>query len=247
MMKRSFTNLFRTVVFLLALAFLASCTPYKSQQVSFRPPSDYENVQTTAGAKVAAESYANEEKAEKSFGFNIRKAGLLPVQVIINNSGEQTLQVVPGQTFLIDREGNYWSLLDKKEAYTRLQKSDEYARVAKGAGKGAVLGGVGGAIVGSAIGILTGGNIGEAAGKGAAVGGAGGAVIGGAQSYEDKEPERKIAQDIEEKELENKEIGPGVLGRGFLFFPGEAPSGGRLRLQLREIESGNLHNLFLDL
>jgi len=246
-MKHFFRNGARAVAFLAIAALLASCTPYTSQKVSFRPPSDYENVQTTAGAKVAAESYADESRAEESFGFNIRKAGLLPVQVIINNSGEQTLQVVPGQTFLVDREGNYWSLLDKKEAYTRLQKSDEFARLARGSGKGAVLGGIGGAIVGSAIGILTGENIGQAAGKGAAVGGAGGAVIGGAKTYDNKEPERRIARDIEEKELENKKIEPGILGRGFLFFPGEAPSGGRLRLQLREIETGKLHNLFLDL
>jgi hypothetical protein len=246
-MKSTLCTGTKIILLLVAAALIASCTPYKSQKVSFRPPSDYENVKSVSGANVAAESYAEESKAEESFGFNIRKAGLLPVQVIINNTGDRTLQVVPGQTFLIDREGNYWSLLEKKEAYTRLQKSDEYARVAKGAGKGAVLGGVGGAIVGSAIGILTGQNVGEAAGKGAAVGGAGGAVIGGAQTYEDKEPERRIARDIEEKELQNKKIGPGILGRGFLFFPGEAPSGGRLRLQLKEIESGKLHNLFLKL
>lgn len=246
-MKRPFANFARTVVLLVAAALLASCTPYKSQKVSFRPPSDYENIQIIAGAKVAAENYADETKAEESFGFNIRKAGLLPVQVIINNSGQKTLRVVPGQTFLVDEKGNYWSLLKKKEAYTRLQKSDEFARVARGSGKGAVLGGIGGAIVGSAIGILTGQNIGEAAGKGAAAGGAGGAVIGGAQSYENKEPERQIARDIEEKNIENKKIEPGILGRGFLFFPGEAPSGGKLRLQLKQMGSGELHNLFLDL
>ncbi|MCF8030535.1 MAG: hypothetical protein K9K39_06535 [Desulfohalobiaceae bacterium] len=246
-MRTSFCYFAIVIPLLLSIAFLVSCTPYKSQQVSFRPPGDYENVHFIAGAKVAAESYADEDKARESFGFNIRKAGLLPVQVVINNTGEDTLQVVPGQTFLIDEEGNYWNLLDKKEAYTRLQKSDEYSRLAKGSGKGAVLGGVGGAIVGSAIGILTGQNIGETAGKGAAVGGAGGAVIGGAQTYEDKEPERRIARDLEEKDLENKQVEPGILGRGFLFFPGEAPSASRLRLQLQDVESGKLHNMVLNL
>lgn len=246
-MKNTIPVSAQALVLLLVVALLAACTPYKSQQVSFRPPSAYENAQSVAGAEVAAESYAETKKARDSFGFNIRKAGLLPVQVIVNNSGNKTLRVVPGQTFLIDQEGNYWSLLDKKEAFARLEKSDEYARVAKGSGKGAVLGGVGGAIVGSAIGILTGQNIGEAAGKGAAVGGAGGAVIGGAKTYEDREPEQRIARDLEEKELENKRIKPGILARGFLFFPGEAPSGSRLRLQLKDVETGDTHNLVLEL
>ena len=218
-MKSTFPTIARAAALFLAVALLASCTPYKSQKVPFRPPSAYENVQSVAGAEVAAESYAEKAKARESFGFNIRKAGLLPVQVIISNTGDRTLRVVPGQTFLIDEQGNYWSLLDKKEAFTRLEESDEYARLAKGAGGGALLGGVGGAIVGSAIGILTGQNIGEAAGKGAAVGGAGGAVVGVAQTYQDDEPEQRIARDLEAKELRNREIEPGILGRAFLFFP----------------------------
>jgi hypothetical protein len=96
-------------------------------------------------------------------------------------------------------------------------------------------------LVGAAIGILSGQNVGDAALKGAALGGAGGAVIGGGQELGSEESTRQIASDLANKELENKMIQPGNLGRGFLFFPGEAPSAAALRLQLKELRSGQVH------
>jgi len=204
-------------------------------------------MQIVAGAQVAAEAYANPEKAKKAFGFDIRGAGLLPVQVVIDNTGSHGLQVVPDQTFLVDGQSNMWNLLDRRTAYERVEKSSEFATIAKGAGKSSLLGGAGGAIVGAAIGILAGQNVGEAIGKGATVGAAGGAVIGGTQAGSSEEPGRQISRDLANKELENRNIEPGILGRGFLFFPGEAPSASMLRLQLRETESGKIHTVLLTL
>jgi hypothetical protein len=224
-----------------------SCVSYKSQEVPFRQPSAYSNMQIVAGAQVAAEAYADPGEAKKVFGFNIRKAGLLPVQVVIDNTGSHDLQVVPDQTFLVDNQGNMWNLLDRGTAYQRVESSSEFATIAKGAGKGSVLGAAGGAIVGAAIGILAGSNVGEALGKGAAVGAAGGAVIGGTQAGTSVEPGRQISQDLANKDLENRNIQPGMLGRGFLFFPGEAPSASMLRLQLMETGTGKVHTVLLSL
>jgi hypothetical protein len=167
--------------------------------------------------------------------------------VVIDNTGDKTLSIVPGQTFLIDDQGNYWSLLDRQTAYERVEESSEYARIAGSAGKRSVLGAAGGAVVGAAIGILTGENVGEALGKGAAIGAAGGAILGGGEELASEKAERRISQDLADKNLENRTIGPNKLGRGFLFFPGEAPTASRLRLQLEEESSGAVHNLFLDL
>jgi hypothetical protein len=233
---------------LLVFALLTvSCTAYKSQEVPFRHPSAYPNMQMVAGAQVAAEAYVDPEKAKEVFGFNIRSAGLLPVQVVIDNTGPHDLEVVADQTFLIDDQGNMWNLLDRGTAYQRVENSSEFATIAKGAGKGTVLGAAGGAIVGAAIGILTGNNVGEALGKGAAVGAAGGAVIGGTQAGTSDEPGRQISQDLAHKELQNKNIQPGNLGRGFLFFPGEAPSASMLRLQLKETGTGEVKTVLLSL
>lgn len=231
----------------IAAALLAGCTSYESREVSFKPPAAYPGMQVVAGAQVAAEAYAERDRASQAFGFDIRSAGLLPVQVVIDNTGDQVLEVVPGQTFLIDEEGGYWNLLDRATAYRRVEESSEYGRIAKGAGKGGILGAAGGALVGAAVGILTGENVAEAAGKGAAVGGAGGAVIGGTGAGTDGEEERVIARDLANKTLENRDIKPGVLGRGFLFFPGEAPGAGQLRLQLKNVDTGELHTATLAL
>ena len=240
-------NIYRRLwALLLLLPALGACTPYRSQEVSFKPPSALANVQKVAGAEVAAQAYADPAVAKKAFGFNIRKAGLLPVQVIIDNRGTQGLTIVPDQTFLVDAKGNYWNLLDSRTAYERVEKSSEFATIAKGAGKGSVLGAAGGAIVGAAIGILS-GRFGESLGKGAAVGAAGGALVGGAGAASDEEAPRQISHDLATKELQNRSILPGSLGRGFLFFPGEAPSASRLRLQLQEVGTGRRHTLFFDL
>jgi hypothetical protein len=231
----------QSAVLAFSLILLAACTSYKSQEVPFRAPSALPNMQIVAGAQVAAQAYADQSEARQAFGFDIRSAGLLPVQVVIDNLGAHGLLVVPEQTFLIDAQGNMWNLLDRRTAYERMEKSSEFARVAKKAGRGTAFGATGGALVGAAIGILSGQNVGDAALKGAALGGAGGAVIGGAQELGSEESARQISSDLANKELENKMIQPGDLGRGFLFFPGEAPSAATLRLQLREVGSGQVH------
>lgn len=226
---------------------MLACTSYKSQEVGFRPPAAYDNVQMIAGAQIAAQSYADSSAAKQAFGFDIRSAGLLPVQVVIDNGGDSALDVVPEQTFLIDADGNLWNLLDSRTAYQRVEKSSEYARIAKGAGRGSLLGGAGGAAIGAAIGILTGENVASAAFKGAAVGGAGGAVIGGTQEGSSTDASRQIGRDLATKQLVNQAVQPGSLANGFLFFPGEAPSAAQLRLQVRETHSGKVHKLMIPL
>lgn len=232
---------------LAALSSLVSCSRYTSQEVAFRHPSAYLNVQQVAGASIGAEAFANEKAAEAAFGFNIIDAGLLPVQVVIDNTGVGPLKIVPEQTFLIDASGGMWDLLDNRMAYERLEKSSEFARVSKSAGESAGFGALGGAIVGAAIGILSGENVGETTLKGAAVGGAGGAVIGGGRELGSNEGARQITRDMRRKELGNKPIEAGSLGRGFLFFPAEAKSAARLRLQVREVNGGQTHTLLFSL
>jgi len=240
-------SLLSVAISVFLVGFLAACTSYKSQEVAFRPPAAYSNMQLVAGAQVAAQPYADSGAAKQAFGFDIRAAGLLPVQVIIDNGGTSSLIVVPEQTFLIDADGNLWSLLDSRTAYQRVEKSSEYARIAKGGGKGSLLGGAGGAAIGAAIGILTGENVASAAFKGAAVGAAGGAVIGGAEAGSSGDASRQIGRDLATKELVNQAVQPDSLANGFLFFPGEAPSAVQLRLQLRETQSGLVHKVMIAL
>lgn len=235
------------VVFGGLFLMLAGCTTYRSQEVPFRAPASYGNMQVVAGAELASRAYVDHTEAAEIFGFDIRSAGLLPVQVVFDNQGEQALGIVPEQSFLIDNQGNLWNLLDSRTAYTRIEKSSEYSRIAKGGGKGAMLGAAGGAVLGAAIGILSGENLGSAMFKGAAVGGAGGAVVGGTQGATEDDTGRQIARDLANKSLVNQGIQPGSLAHGFLFFPGEADSASQLRLQIREVGTGRIHTVVMAL
>lgn len=220
----------------LVAAFLAigACARYQQKALPFRLPGSYPNAVEAFGATIAAEAWDEPAQAKEIFGFDIIKAGVLPVQVIFDHQGTDPIEIVPSQSFLFDEQGQLWNILDQKIAYSRIEKATDWGEIAPGAGRGAFLGAAGGAIVGAAIGIVTGTNVGEAIGKGAAVGGAGGAVVGGAKGLENTEVERSIRDDLRSRSLENRPIPPQSLSNGILFFPAEARGARQLRIQVKD-------------
>jgi hypothetical protein len=107
---------------LICLVLLSGCTTYERQVVSFQLPESNSNAVNLDGAIIAARSFADVTKAKNAFGFDIRSAGILPVQVIFDNKSKHSLVIVPAQTFLIDDENNAWPILDQGLAYERLAK-----------------------------------------------------------------------------------------------------------------------------
>jgi hypothetical protein len=238
----------KLICLLIIATHLSACATYENRSVSFRPPQNYANFKDSSGLLVGAESFADAKQAEEAFGFDIRAAGLLPVQVVIDNQTGQGVEVVSGQTFLIDDTNRYWKILTNREAVDRVQKATEGGAIAGGAGKGAVLGASAGALLGLAIGVVSGRNVGSAVVKGGVLGGAGGAVIGGAnKAGDDGQREAKIAADVREKGVEGKIMQADALASGFMFFPGEVGFAKELRLQVRFRGDGRLQTLNLKL
>ena len=230
-----------------ALMIVAACaTQYKAKPLPFRLPSSYPNATQVAGATVGAEAYIDRTKAQQLFGFDIRGAGITPVQVAFDNTGKTPLKINPGQTFLEDKDGQLWPILDNRFAYERVTKYAQTHEIFKeGAYKG-FLGGIAGALVGAAVGVISGRDVASSIGRGAAVGAAGGAVLGGVSGAESAgAARRRVMDDFRNKSLENKAVAPGDLSYGFLFFPGEAQSAQRLRLQLIEEGTGKKDTLEL--
>lgn len=224
---------------LLAVVLLAvGCTRYEQKPLPFREPASYPNAAQAFGATLGAQSFDDPARAKEVFGFDILGAGVLPIQVVFDNQGQDPIEIVPSQTFLADASGQLWNVMDQKLAYDRIAKKTEYGEVAPEGAKKALLGAAAGAIVGAAIGIVTGSNIGEAVGKGAAVGGAGGAVIGGAQGMQEPSIGQKISDDLRNRSLGNKPVPARALSHGILFFPAEAMKARTLRLQLRNAATG---------
>ncbi len=241
----------KKTVILLALiipvTMLMGCGPsYKIKPVSFRSPETAENAISVAGAHVSARAYVGTDESKEAFGFDIRGAGMLPVQVVFDNQGYLQLEINASQTFLEDTEGNLWPILSDRIAYERATKYAETNEVLKESAMKGLWGAAAGAVIGAAIGIATDEGVAEAAGKGAAVGAAAGATLGGAGAYGSGDARRDIIDDLHEKSLENAVIEPQSISHGLLFFPGEAKTAKKLRLQVVEAESGTPHlvNIF---
>ena len=240
--KLKFIALMALVVYV--AIFMAGCASYKQQAMPVKMPSAYQNNQRLGDAEIAAKDYNDAEEASATFGFDIRGAGVLPVQVVFDNKGSQVYEIVAGQTFLVDEKGNMWPILESSVAYDRISKKTELGKIAPEATKKGVLSGIAGAMIGAAIGIVTGTNVGDAALKGAAVGAAAGATAGGIQGYADtRDVDRKISEDLQKRTLENKEIVANGISYGFLFFPGESGKPTALRLKLKEKATGTIQAL----
>jgi len=225
----------RVASLLVIAAVLSGCTSYHSQYQPFRPPAGYANHREVAGVALGAQAFAERKAAKKAFGFDIRGAGLLPVQLVLDNTSGQTVQISESQTFLVDDAGNYWPVVPNDVAFDRLEQSTQFASYfGKGTGKGALVGAAAGGVLATALGIVSGHNVAAYLGKGAAVGAAGGAVLGGSSEAGSRQRQYRISTDLREKGLEGKPIPDQHLAHGFIFFPGEATSARELRLQWRE-------------
>ncbi len=235
---------------IVSLTLVSSCaTSYVAKPLPFKMPEAYQNAQEAAGAVVGAKAYVDAKEAQENFGFDIRGAGMLPVEIVVDNKGPHPLEINVGQTFLEDKEGNLWPILSRDIAYERATKYAQTKQIFKSGAYSGFLGAVAGAAIGAAVGIVSGGNVGEAVGKGAVIGGVGGGVIGGASAAENQgeEARHRIIEDLQQKSLKAKALEPKSLSYGFLFFPGEAKSAKQLRLQVVEKDTGKAFVLYLNL
>jgi len=235
------------VVVLLVAAVLTAvgCARYERKVVPFKMAEGYPNATPVAGAVIAAEAFDDTKRAQDAFGFDIRGAGILPVQVVFDNRGNHALEIDAKKTYLVDSDNNLWPILDASLAYDRIEQKTEYGEIVPEGSKKALLLGTAGAIIGAAIGIVSGENVGDAAMKGAAVGAAAGATIGGAGGYGDRTVRRQISEDLHSRSLEQKPVPPREIAHGFIFFPGEASKAQELRLTIIEQDSGVRHAVIM--
>jgi hypothetical protein len=72
------------IVFVLLISF-AGCTSYERQVVPFKMPQESPNAVNVDGTVIAARGFVSVEEAREAFGFDVRSAGILPVQVAFDN------------------------------------------------------------------------------------------------------------------------------------------------------------------
>lgn len=235
---------------LLALTLVAACSStYEARPLGFKPPSASPGFVRVGALEAAAQSYDKADAAEEDFGFDILGATVLPVKVVFENRGDAPYQINADQTFLEDANGELWQLLDKRTTFDRVEGYTQEEEIVSEGVRSGILGGVAGALIGAAIGVIGGGDVGTAVaiGKGAAVGSIAGGLFGGAQGATSDEPMRQIRRDLARKALQNKPIAPQALSVGALYFPGEAAAPTRLRMQVRNQSTGELHMIVFPL
>lgn len=219
-------------------AVAACTTSYVAKPLPFKMPSAYPNAQEVGGAVIGARAFTDAKEAKENFGFDVISAGMLPVEIVVDNKGPHPLEINGTQTFLEDKQSNLWPVLSRNLAYDRATKYAQTKETFSEAAHSGFLGAAAGAAIGAAIGILSGQNVAETTGKGAAVGAAGGAVIGGANAYNADDARHDIIDDLQQKSLPTKGIAPNILAYGFIFFPAEAKTAKTLRLQIIEKDTG---------
>jgi outer membrane lipoprotein SlyB len=246
MMKRN--RLLSAIMVVLVLTSACSST-YVVKPLPFKMPEAYPNAQEAGGALIGARAYVDSKEAQENFGFDVRGAGMLPVEIVIDNRGVHPLEINVGQTFLEDKEGNLWPILSKDIAYDRATKYAQTKEIFKSGAYQGFLGAVAGAAIGAAVGIVSGRNLGESVGKGAVIGGVGGGVLGGSSTYAEGADEARhaIVNDLQQKALKLQSLEPKNLSYGFIFFPGEAKSVKQLRMQILEKDTGKTFTLFMSL
>ena len=227
----------------LALILLAGCTRYTYRPLPFRAPESYANHREVAGAVIAAQAFADPKEAEEAFGFDMLGAGLLPVQLVIDNKGPHPLALVADKILLQDNRQQFWQMLRAQVAYERLVERNKAAGMVSQGASSAALGGAAGAIVGFALGVVTGSNVGESTSRGAVAGAAIGAIKGGVEGRNDQNSRNQISQDLADRSLKDRPFSPHAITHGFLFFPAEAKTPRLLRLRLQEKDTGAEYDL----
>ena len=236
------TRWFLVAILITGLIVFSGCaTAYKAKPLPFKSPASFPNHVSVAGAQIGSKAYVDKAETKDAFGFDILGAGMLPVQVVFDNQGTHPLEIVEQQTFLEDSEGNLWPILNRETAYERATKYAQTKEIFKEGAYTGFLGAAAGSLIGAAVGVVSGEDVLASAGKGAAVGAAAGATMGGAAGYGSDKARRSITNDLRAKSLQNKAVQPHGLAHGFLFFPGEAKGAKKLRIQIRETDSGRTH------
>ena len=110
------------VAIVLFLTSSCASTTYVAKPLPFKMPEAYNNVQEAGGAMIGARAYVDSKEAQENFGFDVRGAGMLPVEVVAENRGTRLLEINVEQTFLEDKDGNLWPILSKDIAYDRATK-----------------------------------------------------------------------------------------------------------------------------
>jgi len=204
------TTIFRFGFSLIVMAsLLLACDSKQGKPEAILLPESLAEPIVADGIRFQALAYLNRQQSQATFGFDILKAGLLPVFVSIDNRSGTAVKIVPRQTFLIDSESQAWPLLAIEQVSERLQ--GEGIRQDQDLSMPTL----------DKLDALTGFALNMTVSKSFQ-----------ADDKPQARPRANLVNNLKKKNFNNPTIPEGEVGSGVLFFPAreEAKSANRLRL-----------------
>jgi hypothetical protein len=189
--------------------------PLRTTVAPFPAPELLPNAQRLWHLVVAADLLDTPEKSVRVFGTNLATADILPVQVVVKNTGTQEYEINAAQIYGIAGL-EYFPAFNLNQAAQRIRESSIGTTVATQA----VLGALAGAAAGAAIGVAAGaaaGDTGGVAASGAAIGGAVG-VTGGAAAGASDHYTHQFRHELAVQDFGDRVVFPGDLLQGFIYF-----------------------------
>lgn len=208
---------------------VSSCAaPLKTSTVSFKTPSSYPNYHELDGLHIAINPLVDKKDCESVFGTDLREAEILPVQIIVHNTGRKEYEIDDQQVFGVEPNGVFTQSYSIVAGAEKVRASSIGTTVATGATVGALLGAAMGASLGAAAGSAT-GDAGAGAAAGAALGGATGAVAGTGAGMSDVFTLR-FKRELAQVAFGDRAIYPGDIHQGFVYLPWKHYSHIRLKV-----------------
>jgi hypothetical protein len=217
----------------LSLLLSACARRYEFKPIPLRPMEGYPGRAVLPEGALGVLAFWDSAQLKTIFGFDLKKAGVIPVQVRVENTSPDQSLIFVGAT-VTGEDGQLWEELPSNVVYDRIDKFTGGGLSGEEGVRRTLLWGLAGGIVGAAVGAVTGVNVAEAAGKGAAVGGALGAATSiMSPSVSDDDSMMDIQKDFSGRSLDHATVPPGSTANGLLYFPAETGRPVHLSLTLR--------------
>lgn len=234
----------KLILYGLLIAFILSgcAAPLKTDTVSFNSPSAYQNKQEIDGLQIAVVPIDSLEKSKETFGTDLKAANILPVHLIVQNSGTKELEINHQQIFGITPDGKYTVAYSLNKAAEHVRKSSIGSTAVAGAVAGTLAGAAIGAGIGAGVG-YAGGDVSQGAATGAIIGGATGAAVGASEGLSDSFT-IKFKQELANLAFEDRVIFPGDIQQGFIYLKWDHYN--KIRMKVLNITDNKIQELMFD-
>lgn len=227
---------------IILLALSGCAAPLKTDTVSFKPPAYYPNHQEIEGLHVAMVPIDSPERLQAIFGTDLKAANILPIHLIVENSGAKEFEVNAVQVFGVTADGEMTVAYSLEKSAEHVRHSSIGTTAATGAVVGAIAGAAAGAALGAAIGQAT-DDAGAGAATGAAIGGATGAATGTGAGLSDAITVR-FKKELAALAFEDRVIYPRDIQQGFIYLKWNAYR--KIRMKLFDITANKTHEIIFN-